>query len=123
MLYKLKGKRIVQLAGTVQGMSLYKHTRTFDTQRLSLIYRTYEQLAKIGIDFGRLLESKSTEEENFVAPAVSRSNSCRASCTSLSSVGTNKIYDGDAQEEPTEVINARVDYLPRIHSMVIFIRY
>ncbi|XP_043284651.1 probable multidrug resistance-associated protein lethal(2)03659 [Venturia canescens] len=65
---------------------------------------TYEELAGMGVDFDRLLEVGSTQEENTSVPP-SRSNSRRTSCSSLVSLGIGKKIDKD--DEPDEVVEMR----------------
>ncbi|XP_043284650.1 probable multidrug resistance-associated protein lethal(2)03659 [Venturia canescens] len=65
---------------------------------------TYEQLAEMGVDFGRLLEAQSKQDDNLSAPP-SRSVSRHTSITSLSSFMTNET--GGQQNEPDEVAEMR----------------
>ncbi|KAG7207731.1 hypothetical protein KM043_009345 [Ampulex compressa] len=65
---------------------------------------TYDELASLGVDFGRLLENQAHSEERTPSAPASRSNSRNASITSLSSFMTN---DTGKQDEPEEVAEMR----------------
>nr|XP_012230327.1 PREDICTED: probable multidrug resistance-associated protein lethal(2)03659 isoform X1 [Linepithema humile]XP_012230329.1 PREDICTED: probable multidrug resistance-associated protein lethal(2)03659 isoform X1 [Linepithema humile]XP_012230330.1 PREDICTED: probable multidrug resistance-associated protein lethal(2)03659 isoform X1 [Linepithema humile] len=66
---------------------------------------TYDELGSMGVDFGRLLENQTEEKTSRPSSApASRSNSCTASITSLSSFMTN---DTSKQDEPDEMAEMR----------------
>jgi len=69
---------------------------------LNVSVSTYDELGSMGVDFGRLLESRAQAEEKSSRPssaAPSRSNSCTASITSLASFMTTDT----SRQEPDEV--------------------
>lgn len=81
-------------------LKIYLRYITFRYEKLFLCIRTYDELGSMGVDFGRLLETQAQVEENqSTSVSVSRSNSCTASITSLSSFMTNDT----SKQEPDEV--------------------
>lgn len=67
----------------------------------SLIYRTYDELGAMGVDFGRLLQSQAPNEEQLASSApVSRSTSRNASISSMSSFNS---HDGRPEGDPEQV--------------------
>ncbi|XP_066581201.1 probable multidrug resistance-associated protein lethal(2)03659 [Prorops nasuta] len=64
---------------------------------------SYDELGRMGVDFGRLLESQTNTDEQQRSEPVSRSNSRNASITSLSSFMSNDT----TREEPDEVSEIR----------------
>lgn len=67
----------------------------------SFLCSTYDELTKMGVDFGRLSANQTEEEERAASAPPSRSNSRNASTTSL------KSYMSDENDglDPVEVIN------------------
>ncbi|XP_043503586.1 probable multidrug resistance-associated protein lethal(2)03659 isoform X2 [Polistes fuscatus] len=65
---------------------------------------TYDELGSKGVDFGRLLETQTSIEEQPSSAPASRSNSRNPSITSLSSYKTN---DTSKQPEPDEEAEMR----------------
>lgn len=70
-------------------------------EECSLFISTYDELGSMGVDFGRLLETRAQADEHKPPSApVSRSNSRHTSITSISSFMTNDT----SKQDPEEVI-------------------